>query len=218
MDGSKRGRGRPPRIDRERIVRVAVALQKDGRPLSMQAVADRLGVRRPALYHHVADREALIALVATARIEDAMDESWMPADDGDWRAWLEAFARAARATLLQLAEPPDYPVFVGTVGRRQLVQVERLFAVLVGCGFSARTAAHSVTLVGEIVHANVRSVLVVRQHGAEPHRSSLEALVAQDPAAFPTLLAAGAQGYDADDQFDFDLEAALIAVDVLRTR
>lgn len=218
MDGSKRGRGRPPRIDRERIVQVALALQEDGRPLSMQAVADRLGVQRPALYHHVADRDALVALVATARIEEAMDESWMPADDAGWRTWLEAFARASRTSLLELAEPAEYQLFMGSVGRRQLDQVERLFTVLVRDGLNPRTAGLGVTLVGELVHANVRSVLVLRRHGAEPHRASVAAFVEEDPEAFPTLLAVGAEGYDAEDQFEFDLEAALTALEVLRTR
>ncbi|MGA4544259.1 TetR/AcrR family transcriptional regulator C-terminal domain-containing protein [Uniformispora flossi] len=216
MDGSKRGRGRPARIDRERIVQVALALQEDGRPLSMQAVADRLGVQRPALYHHVADRDALVALVAAARIEDAMDESWMPADDADWRTWLEAFARTSRESLLELTEPAEYQLFVGSVGRRQLDQVERLFAVLLRDGFAARTAGLAVTLVGELVHANVRSVLVLRRHDAEPHRASVAAVVAQDPEAFPALRAVGAEGYDAGVQFDFDLEAALTALEHMR--
>lgn len=184
----------------------------------MQAVADRLGVQRPALYHHVSDRDALVALVAAARIERAMDESWMPPRDADWRTWMAAFATASRDSLLELAEPAEYQLFVGLVGRRQLEQVERLFAVLVRDGFPPRVAGLGVTFVGELVHASVRSILVLRQHGAEPHRASVAAMVAEDPEAFPTLLAVGAEGFDPDEQFAFDLEAALVALEVLRGR
>ena len=38
--------------------------------LTMQAVADRVGVRAPSLYKHVRDRDALLALVATATSDE----------------------------------------------------------------------------------------------------------------------------------------------------
>src|SRR5689334_6406529 len=51
---SPRRRGRPPTIDRAGIV--AAARRLDPKTLTLQAVADDLGVQRQSLSYHVADR------------------------------------------------------------------------------------------------------------------------------------------------------------------
>ncbi len=58
----------PPRTSLEQIVAAgAELLEAHGLSgLTMQAVATRVGVRAPSLYKHVADRDALVGLVADA--------------------------------------------------------------------------------------------------------------------------------------------------------
>lgn len=80
------GRRRPgpePQIDEDRIV--SAALHLGLADVTMRAVAEHLGVAPPSLYHHVANREGLVALAAArllARFE-------LPEPGGaTWDAWL----------------------------------------------------------------------------------------------------------------------------------
>lgn len=62
----------PPRTSIDAIVSASRAiLESRGLPgLTMQAVAQAVGVRAPSLYKHVADRDALVTLVADAAARD----------------------------------------------------------------------------------------------------------------------------------------------------
>ncbi|ANJ27460.1 TetR/AcrR family transcriptional regulator [Agromyces aureus] len=67
--------------------------------LTMQAVAERVGVRAPSLYKRVSGREGLVALVVDATVRDlgvAADRAAAEAGD-DPRARLRALAIAVRA-------------------------------------------------------------------------------------------------------------------------
>ncbi|WP_022893467.1 TetR/AcrR family transcriptional regulator [Agromyces subbeticus] len=66
--------------------------------LTMQAVADRVGVRAPSLYKRVSNRRELIALVAEATVRDLGDRLDAAVDgEPDPRAALAALAREARS-------------------------------------------------------------------------------------------------------------------------
>jgi AcrR family transcriptional regulator len=62
----------PERTSLAAIVDAGRVLLESGGPanVTMQAVADRVGVRAPSLYKRVRDREALLQLVAEATVED----------------------------------------------------------------------------------------------------------------------------------------------------
>src|SRR5688500_16531385 len=62
----------PERTSLKAIVDAGRALLETGGParLTMQAVAERVGVRSPSLYKRVRDRDALLGLVVTATIEE----------------------------------------------------------------------------------------------------------------------------------------------------
>ena len=65
----------PGRTTLDEVVAAGRELLEAGGPqrLTMQAVAVRVGVRAPSLYKRVRDRDALLALVATATAEDLAD-------------------------------------------------------------------------------------------------------------------------------------------------
>jgi AcrR family transcriptional regulator len=89
---------RAPDLDTDRIAAAALRIvDAEGvRGFTMRAVAEALGVTPMALYHHVADKEALAALV----IDAASREIPFPSPIGDWREDLLAMARwSRRATL-----------------------------------------------------------------------------------------------------------------------
>jgi AcrR family transcriptional regulator len=64
--------------------------------LTMQAVAERVGVRAPSLYKRVRNRDELVALVADATLRE-LGESIDRVASGDPRVALDRAARAVRA-------------------------------------------------------------------------------------------------------------------------
>ncbi|MET8320419.1 TetR/AcrR family transcriptional regulator [Micromonospora sp. NPDC005189] len=73
-------------------------LESQGLPgLTMQAVAERVGVRAPSLYKRVRNRDALIRLVAEAAVHDLGERLSAVAGSGDPGRDLGELARAFRA-------------------------------------------------------------------------------------------------------------------------
>jgi AcrR family transcriptional regulator len=130
----------PARTSRGAIVEAARTLLEEGGldAVVMGAVAERVGVRGPSLYKHVADRSALIRAVGdavTADLRSALDRTM---STGDPAADLRAFALAYRAfvranpngygLLFAHLEPglqPD-PTAVADLGRPIVAAVARL--------------------------------------------------------------------------------------------
>lgn len=83
----------PDRTSLDAIVGAARELLELGGPVrvTMQAVAERVGVRAPSLYKRVRDRDALLRLVAESGVDDLGGR--LAASDGS----LPALARAYRA-------------------------------------------------------------------------------------------------------------------------
>lgn len=90
----------PSRTSIADIVSAGRDLLESGGPasLTMQQVADRVGVRAPSLYKHVRDRDALLDAVAAATVNDLAE--CLGASDGA----LESLLRAYRAFAHQWPE------------------------------------------------------------------------------------------------------------------
>lgn len=100
----------PERTTLEEIVAAARDLLDDGGPanVTMQAVAQRVGVRAPSLYKRVRDREALLTLVST---QIALDLGDRLAEAGDE---LESLARAYRRFAHE--QPEGFRLILGGPG------------------------------------------------------------------------------------------------------
>ncbi len=90
-------------ISRERIVQTALELlNAEGiEGVTARALADRLGVRAPALYWHVSSKQEILDEMATEiRRRMAATLAAQPQPEG-WRDGLAAFARVIRAEYLR---------------------------------------------------------------------------------------------------------------------
>lgn len=144
----------------------AQILESEGLPrVTMQAVAQRVGVRAPSLYKRVRDRSALIDLVADAAVEELVRR--LAATDGT----LPAMARAYRAfaqqrpegfrLLLSAAGDPSAPQRVSApllsaaeelVGPAQALDAARLVTAWV-TGFISMELAGAFRLEGDLERA-----------------------------------------------------------------
>ncbi|GAA1608533.1 tetracycline resistance transcriptional repressor TetR(A) [Kribbella karoonensis] len=78
---------------------IAVLDERGLDKLSLHAIAARLGVRQPALYHHFQDKDAILSAVAAEVLERGHTDR-LPESGEDWRAFLVRNARSLRRAML----------------------------------------------------------------------------------------------------------------------
>jgi AcrR family transcriptional regulator len=109
---------------RARIVAAASSVLSEGRPLTLQGVAERATVSRPTMYHHFGSRAGLLRAVidemsVQGRLGETIDasgrtdplegmEAWLR---GAVRFWWQAHPVLAPAILLTQTDPELAPVF-----------------------------------------------------------------------------------------------------------
>lgn len=213
-----RQRGRPRRISRDRIVSAARSVAPEA--LTMQAVADLLGVDPKALNYHVGDRDALRELVALDVFESALARVALPAD-GDWRSVLRTYCAALRDAVIELGVLATYfrlpPSGIGA-----LAPVERVLQKLVDAGFSVDDAGHALRLVTELGHAAGREAVFLEQSRVHPNVDEVAmALGGAADSSFPMLRQiVAARGDDTDDaaQLLFSLDVVITGLEQMLSR
>jgi TetR/AcrR family tetracycline transcriptional repressor len=210
--GEVRGRGRPARIDREQILEAARALGPEN--LTMQAVAERLGVHRKALNYHVRDREGLLELLLVDALNSELGKCEIVLH-GDWREVLRSFALAIRETMVRTGEFYDYAHLRVATGLLTLAWVERVAEGMIDAGFDERTAAFALTLVSELTYASARDAAIVARHGEHPQypqlRQFLERVPEEELPLMRRWLAQPRAG--SDEQFAFDLDTLIAGLE-----
>ena len=204
----RRSRGRPPRINREQIVAAARSVATEG--LTMQAVADALGVSRKALHYYVGDREGLLTLVVLDRFEQELDSVELPWDD-DWSAVLRAYAVAFRDGLIQVGLATDFTRLRGIGAVAALALADRVLDALLCAGFDPRTARHGLTAASNIAQSAAQTATAQTATGVHRHRAQTwEALQHEPGDTYPALrtvlTSAEAEVRDAEGQFEFELD------------
>jgi AcrR family transcriptional regulator len=160
-------------LSRERIQASALRIVADeGLPaLTMRRLAEDLEVWPTALYHHVADKGALIQLV----LDGALAELEVPDDQVPWQDWYRSWAHNLRAVLLTYPGLAAHLEEYGNPSREAWTVTDRAVSILLRDGFDPEDAAvlytNAFTLV--IAHAQRESRLIQRK--AQPRgRGSVE--------------------------------------------
>lgn len=208
----RRARGRPARLSREQIV---AAARDAGPNLTMQAVADTLGVSRKALHYYVGDRQGLLTLVVLDRFESELRRVELP-DDGDWRVVLRAYAAAFRAGLVQVGaalDGSDPSPFRGVGATAVLSLAERVLDAMLTAGFDVDVARRGVTAVANIAQTAAQNA--VQTSVRDVHLTETRAALTRSPERdYPAVRRVLAAATNADDgQFEFELDLAIAGLE-----
>lgn len=198
-------RGRPPTIDRQRVVETVLDIGLDG--FVMDDVAARLNVTVPALYHHVRSRDELVNLAVSALLERAsLDLQGIE----EWDRWLRAWASQVRERVgtagLQYLESLSQPREL-----EGLVAAERGLALLVAAGLRPAEAGYALWLALRVSCTSLPFTL----GGLEQVVSATGEALSAPSSSIVARAVTDELGSDASASFRFDLE---VLIDGLRAR
>ncbi|HSO70119.1 MAG TPA: TetR/AcrR family transcriptional regulator, partial [Arachnia sp.] len=194
-----------------RIVEAAVVVaDRSGLSgVSMRTVGRELGVEAMSLYHHVANKDALLDALADwifSLIE-------LPLTGEPWRAGMGRRASSARAVLA--AHPWTLGLIESrtTPGAALLSHHDAVLGCLVGGGFPPRLASHAFSVIDAYVYGFVLTEQNLpfdssRAEGAEDYAAAVESLIQPYPH-LAALIDEVATGYTFADEFGYGLELIL---------
>jgi AcrR family transcriptional regulator len=214
-DQARRSRGKRAGLDLARIVEAARSL--DPGTLTMQAVADELGVDRKAVNHHVTDRDSLLELVALDSFTAGF--AALPIT-GQWQEACRAYARGFTDSVIAIGVLAGHLRLgpaqgakgakgakgaQGALATRFLAPTEAVLAKLIEAGLDDETAVRSLALLTNICLGYARDAIAFR-NGERPRPSQLRsALHETDAGAFTNLARIAASPIDTYDERQLDL-------------
>ncbi|MEY9215315.1 TetR/AcrR family transcriptional regulator [Thermobifida halotolerans] len=212
MPETDAGPGRRTPLTRERVLRGAIAVA-DGSgidALTMRSLADELGVKPMALYHHVANKQEILDGI----IDAVFAEIELPPPGTDWRTALRRRALSARRVLRR--HPWAAPLMESRTapGAATLRQHDAVLGTLRRAGFSVPTAAHAYSLLDSYVYGFALQEAAL-PFAPETAADTGRALLARFPSErYPHLAEMVTEhalrpGYDYGDEFEFGLDLIL---------
>ena len=200
-------------ISRELIVQAALDLLDeegiDG--VTARALANRLGVRAPALYWHMSNKQEILDEMGTEVARRvAADLADLPADVG-WRERLTAYARALRREYL--AHRDGARTFSGTkLTDHEVIHAQEVhLQATIDAGLEL---GHAVTA-AQVVTAFVVGFVIQEQQRSGPESYLLTERDADAATAAPLVKAAGRRLLgDSDDLFEQSLDLVLTGIAV----
>lgn len=204
--GPRRSRGQSAGLDRARIVDAARGLPV--KSLTMQAVADRLGVDRSALHYHVSDRAALIELVAEDLFTSAMSPQGI-GPDTDWREGCLLLAHATRDSVIATGHFASYLRLTSPSGEDALAAVEMILTKMRDTGMDMVVAARGIYAMSALAIALAQGQLAARDGEHPQVPETRRALATAGSDRFPVLRGVFEGDGDVFDDDSFD--------DIIRT-
>ncbi|MFE4834564.1 TetR/AcrR family transcriptional regulator C-terminal domain-containing protein [Arthrobacter sp. NPDC056691] len=205
----RRTRGKNAGINPTRIV--AAARYLDPETLTIQAVADELGVDRKAVTYHVTDRDSLLELLAVDAFSSRFEVAGLPAWS-DWKQALRTIAASTKDALVESGSLATYFKLRGPASEGMIRPAEIVLEKMIEAGFGERDAARALTLAIGVAMSCAKDLVMNAREGGHPQGPELvRALEGVDSASFGALRhleAVGFTSYD-DRRFDYDMDVLL---------
>lgn len=201
-------------LTRERVVEAATGLADEHglAALTMRALAERLGVRPMAVYHHVPHKDALLGLL----VEEVLARVAPPPPGTPWRDALAVRCRSAREVLrahpwaLVLLESRRAP------GPVSLAHHDAVLGTLLGADFDVPAAGHAYALLDAFVYGFVLQESTLPFDDAHATDLADEIVTALPDGAYPHLVRFARErvraGYAFGDEFEVGLRLVLDAI------
>jgi TetR/AcrR family tetracycline transcriptional repressor len=213
---SRRARGVKAGIDLAMILRVARSI--DPETLTMQAVADELGVDRKAVNHHVSDRGALLQLVAMDAFTANFTAVRIPAG-ADWRTACRIFAFGLADSTIAAGPFAGHFQLSNAIKGTVLESVDAVMRTFVEAGFDVETAMRSLALLADIAVTYGRDMTTASEGGENNRhvwlRAALEERHTEDFPYAARMVASSINTYDRK-QLEHSVEVFLRGTETLR--
>ena len=200
-------------LSRERVLSGALAVADAGGvgSLTMRLLAEHLGVKPMALYHHVANKSEIVDGI----VDQVFSEIELPSASGDWRSEMTRRACSARQVLRR--HPWAIPLLQSRThpGPATLRHHNAVIGALRGAGFSVAMTAHAFALLDSYIYGFALSEAALPINGPETVAEVAESMMLRYLARdYPHLTEFSSEhilrpGYDFGAEFDFGLELIL---------
>lgn len=199
----RRARGVRAGLDSEQIVAAARTL--DPGSVTMQAVAEVLGVDRKAVNHHVSDRETLLGLVAM----DAFAESFSVqlTAPSSWQEACRTYAIGFTGAVIAIGPLAGHLDLKNPFVTTMLEASEAIVRKLIEAGADDETALRSLVLLTNICLSHARDVAAIATSEALPRPELLRQAMSEHTPEIPTL--ARIAGYKVDTYDTTQLELSI---------
>ena len=208
-------------LSRRRVLRAAVDIADRGglEALTMRRLAQELGVEAMSLYHHVANKDAIldgVVDVVAGEILEAVDRVDAPAPEHDWQTAMRARILAAREVLLRHPWAPRL-LETRTMNPAIVGYFDGVLGILRAGGFSYDLAHHALHALGSRALGFTQELF--EPDDPEAADADATAMMAQMADQFPHLVGMLAEvAHDdpdttlgwCDDQFEFEFGLDLI--------
>jgi len=205
---SRRGKGRAP-LSKEQILRAATLVaDRDGLgAVTMRRLGQELGVEAMSLYHHVTNKEEVVAGMLELLVSE------LPAPDaGDWKATIRARALAAREHLRPHAWA--FRLIANGEGVNLMKHHDAVVASLRAGGLSRQLTHTAMHVLGNRTFGFSEDLFLGDDHG---HRRVQEILREVRQGKYPAI-AEALQGVHHDDDLEFIFALDLILDGLERAR
>jgi AcrR family transcriptional regulator len=211
-----------PRIPltKQRVLSAAVALaDRDGvRSLSMRRLAQELGIEAMSLYHHVANKDAILDGI----VDVVFSEIDLPSGGTDWKAAMRQRAISAREALRRHTWATGLMESRSTPGPATLRHHDAVLGILRTAGFSVELAAHANSLLDSYIYGFALQEANLPFDTPQETAELAQTIMAEFPAdAYPHLTELAVQhvlrpGYDYGNEYQFGLDLILDGLDRAR--
>ena len=200
-------------LNRQRVLDAAVTLaDRDGvAALSMRRLAQELGVEAMSLYHHVANKDAILDGI----VDVVFAEIELPDAEAGWREAMRRRAISVRDALRRHPWATGLMESRPTPGPANLRHHDAVLGVLRGAGFPLELTAHAYALLDSYISGFALQESSLPFHTPEETAEVAQSIMAEYAAAdYPHLTEIAVDhvlqpGYDFGNEYLFGLDLIL---------